>query len=134
MAKPPELTQIRPEDFKQEDREMAQTLAGVLNNFILQITQLLNQSLTFTDNFSSEVREFTIDGADSLTFKLNTVETPKGVILLQYRNTTTPTEVLTAAVGVPQWSTDGRGNITVEAIPGLTNGNNYAITLLVISG
>jgi len=135
MSKPPELTQIRPEDFKQDDREMAGILAGVLNNFILQITQLLNQSLTFSDNFSSEVRDFNHKIADSeLTFKLNTVKTPRGVILLQFRNLDDPTVLEATAVSTPQWEHDGKGNVTINPILGLTTDTTYAITVLVISG
>lgn len=135
MAKPPELTQIRPEDFKQDDREMAGILAGVLNDFILQITQLLNQSLTFADNFSSEIKTLSHEIADSaLTFKLNTVTTPTGVLLLRFRDLTDPKNIESSAVSTPQWDYDGRGNITIQPIQGLTSGHNYSIVLLVISG
>jgi hypothetical protein len=134
MSKPPELTQIRPEDFKQEDQEMAGILAGVLNNFILQITQLLNQSLTFGDNFSSEIKELTVKGDASVTFKLNTVTTPVGLLLLQFRNTSNPTTAESSAVSTPQWSYDGRGNITIQQLQGLTAADTYVIKVLVISG
>ena len=134
MSKAPELIQIRPEDYDKDARKVIDKLAGPLNNFLLQITELLTQSLTFADNFNAEVKSQTIVGGKSLTLKLNNIVIPKGVVLMSYTNTTTPSEILTAAVGVPQWSADGRGNITINSIPGLTNDNNYAIILLVVGG
>lgn len=134
MSKPPELFQISPEDFDKEDRKVGAVMAGLLNNFLLQVIQLLNQSLTFADNFSAEIKTITIEGGESLTFKLQTVKSPLGVTLQKFQNLSTESEVVATAVSTPQWSFDGKGNITIEAIPGLTNADTYLVTFLIISG
>lgn len=133
MAKAPELVQIRPEDFDPDHQDTVEKLADVLNNFILQVTQLLTQTLTFSDNFNAEVRTLKMVGGQPLTFSLNTVSSPAGVVVLKYLNTTTPSEVLSSPVGIPQWSFDGRGSVTIQPIPNLTNGERYDIILLIVA-
>ncbi len=134
MSKPPELFQIRPEDFDPKDRRVGAVISQLLNNFLLQIIQLLNQSLTFTDNFSAEIKTLSIKGGEEVTFKLHQVKTPVGVTLQNFRNTSSTAEVLTIPVSVPQWAYDGKGNVTIQAVPGLTNGDFYNLTFLIISG
>ena len=133
MAKAPELVEIRPQDYPAEAQELIEQLAGPLNTFMRQVVRLLGQRLTFSDNFDAELRELTITGGSSVSFRYEKSYTPKGLLLVSYTNTTDRSEVITSPVGVPQWTADGRGNITVEAIPNLTTGDIYDIIILVIS-
>ena len=78
MSKPPELVQIRPEDFPKEQRATGNIIAATMNNFLLQITELLNQSLTFADNFNAELKTLVYKPSEQTKFKLNTVARPAG--------------------------------------------------------
>lgn len=43
--------------------------------------------------------------------------------------TTTPTAV---SLSKPAWSFDGRSNVVLAALPGMTSGHTYQVTLLVV--
>lgn len=132
MAEIPELVEIVTGDYPEEYKDVIDRLGLTLNNFLRQVHGAMSNALTFQENFNASVKTFNIKGSDTLTFA-SPITDPIGVVLLKYRNTTDPTEVLTTAVSVPQWAPDGAGNITIQPIPGLTSADNYDIILLIIA-
>lgn len=134
MAQPPPNVQLTPESYDQKDRPVVKGLAGSLNTWLLAVTSALQRSLTFTDNFAGDTRTIRFTEGQPLTFKYNGAGKPTLLLLGGYRNVTNPNEVITTAVGHPQWSWDGRGNITIAAIPGLTATNVYDLSVSIQPG
>lgn len=133
MANVPEKQQIVPEDFKPDEQEMAGKIAGAFNPYVEQLDNILDNGLTVGDNLRAEIRVVEVTGGQPTTFSYARSSKPVGLWVIDYRNTTDPTEVLTVAVQA-KWSYDGRGNITLENVTGLTGGENYNITVIAISG
>lgn len=134
MAQPPPNVQLTPEGYDQKDRPVVSRLAGSLNTWILAVTTAFQKSLTFSENFAGDTRVLRYTAGQPLTFKYNGSGKPTIMLLGQYRNITNPNEVISTAVGHPQWSWDGRGNITISTIPGLTSTNVYDISLSIQPG
>ncbi len=134
MAQAPQNVQLSPEDFDKKDQGLVSRLATILNSFFESVAQALNRSLTFGENFAGETKELTVTGGQSITFRYSGGGTPQYLFIGGFRNTTTPTEVLTSAVSLPQWSYDGRGSITIQSIPGLTSGHKYLIKFIITRG
>ena len=132
MAIPPEVVQINPDDVEKDDKKLAEYLAGILNNYLLQATDGLNRQLTFNDNFRGQTKTLTLTGGEDITFKFDGTGTPRGLIMTSFRNTSTPTEVLTIPVGIPQWSYDGKTAITIKEIRGFTAGEKYLTTFVIL--
>lgn len=134
MAKPPESQQIVVETFKAEEQDLAKKVAGPFNTYTAQLNEILNNNLTFTDNFLGSIKTFIlVKGEQSISFKYEHTEKPVGLWVVGYSNRSNTSEVLAAAVSA-QWSYDGKGTITVDRFGGLTSGDSYSVTLIVISG
>lgn len=134
MAQAPQNVQLTPEGYDAKDRPLIQRLAGTLNSFLLTVADNFNKSLTFSENFAGETKSVKYVAGETYTFKYGGRGQPRILLVGQFRNLTTPTEVLTSAVGLPQWSWDGRGNITISSIPGLTPTNQYELLLVITTG
>jgi len=132
MAVPPEVVQLNPDDVEKDDKKVVEYMAGILNNFLLQSTNNMNKQLTFGENFRGEVKSISVKGGEDITFKYSGEGTPRGLILSSYRNTSNESEVLANPVGIPQWSFDGKGSITVRSIPNLTASNDYLVTFIIL--
>lgn len=133
MANVPEKQQIVPEDFKREEQEVASKIADPFNTYVEQLNEILDQGLTFADNLRADIRSIEVTGGSPITFSYSQQAKPVGLWIVSYSNLTTPTEVLTTAVQA-QWTYDGRGNITLNNLTGLTGGDKYNVTLIAISG
>jgi uncharacterized protein RhaS with RHS repeats len=134
MAQPPPSVQLTPESYDQKDRPAISRLAGSLNTWLLAVNTAFSRALTFSENFAGDTRTIRYTAGQPLTFKYNGSGRPTIMILGGYRNVTNESEVIAAAVGHPQWSWDGRGNITITTIPGLTATNQYDLTLSIQPG
>lgn len=132
MSTPPKKVRISPEEFSKEDQDVADKLANVLNLFLSQVPDALDQNLTFKDNFIGEVRSVKVLGGQSTEFKYAGKGKPYGVMLTSFSNLDNPSETLSVAVGIPQWSWDGRGSISIKPIIGFTSGDQYEILLVVL--
>ncbi len=134
MAQPPELVQLNPEDFEKKDRELVARLADTVNGFLSAVPEVFNRGLTFGENFAGETRTLTMTGGQPLTFRYSGGGIPRILLVGGFRNLDNSSEILSTAVSLPQWSYDGRGSITVQAIPGLTSGQKYAIIFTITRG
>ncbi len=134
MASAPEVVQINAEEFSKDEKALAGKLAGVLNNFLLVVAEIFNKRLTFGENFSGDTPTVRVTGNKPITFKYQGPGTPRLLFIGQYRPVTNPNEILTSPVSLPQWSYDGRGSITIQAIPGFTSGSQYDIVLTITTG
>lgn len=134
MASAPESVQINAEEFSKDEKPIAGKLAGILNNYLLTVADIFNKKLTFGENFSGDTPTVRVTGGKPITFKYQGPGTPRLLTIGQFRPVTNPSEILTTAVSVPQWSFDGRSAITIQAIPGLTPGTLYDIVLTITTG
>lgn len=133
MANVPEKQQIVPEDFRPDEQELAAKIADPVNTYIEQLNGILDNGLTIADNLRAEIRVVNVTGGQPTTFSYARSSKPVGLWVIDYSNITDPTEVLSVAVQA-KWSYDGRGNITLNNVTGLTGGEKYNITLIAISG
>lgn len=128
MSTVPESQEILVESFKQDEREMVSRIASPFNNFVLQMIQSINQSLTINENMLGETRTFDFTtSSPTKTFKYNGNGTPRHMIISNI--SAKPETALT-----PYWSQDGKGNITVEIIGTLTASVKYNITFIILGG
>lgn len=127
MGNVPEEVQIISEDFPADDRELVDQLAGPLNNYILQLNTLLGKQASIT----AEFKTLKISGTQSLTIS-SSITQPFGLLLVGWRNLSTPLEALASAPSV-QWSANGKGGITITPI-GLTASDTYNINLFIFTG
>lgn len=134
MASPPESVQINAEEYSKDEKKLAGKLAGTLNNFLLTVADIFNKKLTFGENFSGDTPTIRVTGGQPITFKYGGSGKPRALLIGSFRNVTTPAEILTTSVSIPQWSFDGRSSITIQAVPGLTNGQVYDILLIITTG
>jgi hypothetical protein len=133
MANTPEKQQIVPEDFKKEEQELASKIAQPFNTYVDQLDEILNRNLTFGDNLRCDLRTLQVTAGTPVTFKYAQSGKPIGMWVINYSDITDPSAVPTTAVQ-PQWSYDGRGNITINNVTGLTASHKYNITIIAISG
>lgn len=133
MAQVPEAPQINPETFKKEEKDMVSMISGPITDYAELINEGLNQNLTFEENFRGEVRtlEFA-KGETTKKFKYNGKGTPIGMWVVNQRNMTDST-VLNTAVVQPQWVWDGKGNINITKMLGLTADYKYNITIIIVA-
>lgn len=134
MASAPEVVQINPEEYDSKERPVASKLAATLNNFFLVLSDIFNKRFTFAENFSGDQPLVRVKGGESISFRYKGPGTPRLLLIGQYRNVTNQSEILTTPVSLPQWVTDGRGNVVMQAIPGLTAGHFYDIMLIITTG
>lgn len=134
MASSPESVQINAEEYDKEGKKVASRLAGTLNNWLLTVSDIFNKRLTFGENFSGDSPTVRVQAETAYTFKYRGPGVPRLLLIGNIQNVTLPGEIRTAAVSLPQWSQDGRGNITIQPIPGLTSGHKYDITLIITTG
>jgi len=133
MANVPERQQIVPEDFDKEDQDAAGRIAGPFNTYVEQLNEILNNNLTFSDNFRGAVKILTLSGDQSVTFRYDRREAPVGMWVVNYRNVDDSSDVVTDPVSV-QWRYDGQGNIVITKVAGLDSAKNYSVTFFIVSG
>ena|SRR5688572_14770620 len=90
------------EDFPSQAAWIGQLLTP-LNQFVENVTAALTKGLTIGDNLDQQITEFTFLGSETVEFKCNTRNRPKGVVISRFETVSgTPP---TAAVQ-PVWSYD----------------------------
>jgi hypothetical protein len=113
-----------------------------INNFIYQINlffdsvyNALDKQLTFGENIKGQINTFNIQAGATPdlnnTSFLTDIDSPSGVIVISSKLVSASYTVLTSTVAIPSWRFD-KGTIFIDSITGLTAGNNYAITVLVV--
>lgn len=134
MAKLPTITGLKREDFK-DAPSWIDRLLSPLNSFIRNVYDALNGSLTFGDNVSGFIKEFTITAGaastDNTASFLHGLKTqPSGVLVMQALAQGSNYAPIANAVTI-SWRR-GVGTIIIDAITGLTNGTQYTLRVLVI--
>lgn len=134
MAQVPTEQQITPEDFPPDDQRILQGVADPFNAYVQENNEALRRNLTFTDNFRGEVKTLTYTQGETLTFSYALPDfKPVGLWVANFYNVEDREEVVAAGV-TPQWDQDGKGNITIKNITGLTAGKQYVFTFIIVSG
>ena len=128
MAQVPETQEIRVELFPEKEQESAGLIAGPFNEFAIQMTEVVNQSLTIDENMRGATKTLTFNQNNvSKTFKYTGKGTPRHLFISNIN--VEPTSVL-----MPYWTQDGKGNITVKIIGTLAANTDYNITFIILAG
>lgn len=133
MAKPPELREIIPSQFKEEEQELIGKISEPYNDLVKQTISALNKNLNFSDNIDSQIAVHQHIGGSTSTFNYSRRNPPKGLWIVDIKNLTTPTQILSAAP-FAQWGINSNNKITLNNVTGLTSGDKYEITFLIITG
>lgn len=134
MAKLPSIVRLSREDYKDAPSWFERFLTP-MNTFIRTVYEALNGNLTFGDNVAGFEKEFTITAGaaatdNTATFSYSLKKEARGLLLMRATQTADNYTPVAAAVGL-SWR-KGNGEIIIDAISGLTNGNQYTIRVLVI--
>jgi len=127
---------IKTQDFPEDQKQLADTLGGILNPFIDKLVIGFNKNFTVDDNLSFEFR--TIDvivDATGVPQASNIVFTNlknfKGYICINANNLSNPSSFVSSC---PFLTTETQGNyVYIRNITGLTVGDSYRLILLGIS-
>lgn len=138
MAKLPLIQSIKREDFKEISKDLGEFLDHLLrplNLFIGSVYDALNGNLTFGDNITAVKKEFTlVAGAtaadNTFTFTHTLKKAAEGLLLLQVIQIADNYAPITSAVYL-SWR-KGVQQIVIDSITGLTAGETYNFTVLVI--
>lgn len=130
-----EPTKIRPSDFTEDQKEMANTLGGLLNPFFDKIVMAFNKNFTVEDNLPFEFKTIDIEvnssgipvGSSLLTTNLNNL---KGYLCINVQNINNLPLPNSAVFLITQTS---GFNVTINKINGLPSGGVYRLVLLGIS-
>ena len=136
MAKLGFLRRLIKEDFKKDQQDLVGKIASILNPFMDSITNALTNQLTFEDNLNAQVTTITVsvDGngipTSPLSVKYNLTSTATKLWVVSSQNTTNSNSYLTGAPFL-EWSNNGT-QININHITGLTAGNSYQLTLVIM--
>lgn len=134
MAKLPPIKRIVKEDL-QDAPAWISRLLDPINSFMESVYSALDRDLVVGENISGETKLFTIKAGalatdNTFTFTTTSRRTPKHVIPSRVERSESVYTPITAAVSI-DWRFDA-GQIIISSIVGLTNGETYNITLLVL--
>jgi hypothetical protein len=117
------------EDFSSQSSWIGQLLT-VLNQFIENVTQALSKGLTVTDNMDAEIREITFLASETVSFKVNTRNRPKGVLVSRFE---TVSGSAPTSAPFPVWSFNSADStITINSwFGGLSATAKYRVTFYV---
>lgn len=133
--KPSNIRQLIAEDFAPEDRQMIARLGGVLNYFMRQITEILNENVDF-DNLTWDLItvNVTVDanGVPNQTTKFSSdVQVPRGLTVIKATNLTNTVTYPDNAPFV-SFTPEGSGISKINHVTGLQADNTYQLVLMVI--
>lgn len=140
MAKLPILKRIQREDFP-EAPDWIEKLTYPINTFFDAVYNALNKNLTFGDNITSEIKEFTFTTLstyvgtaatfEAIEFVRSIKSAPKGVILLQIYKFGSATYSPIEGDVYLDWN-ETNGTVTIGLIRGLAASTKYTLRVLVI--
>lgn len=135
MASLPPYRRIGLEDIKGAP-SWVEGFIAILNNFMETVYGALNRNLTFAENFRAEYKTFNLTAgatADLNKFRFTTSLKlkPTGVLPLSVTELGGNYVVLANPFSIPSWRWES-GQIVIESITGLTSGEQYAVSVLVI--
>jgi hypothetical protein len=135
MSALPPYRRIGLEDIKGAP-SWVEGLISILNNFMETVYGALNRNLTFSENFRAEYKTFTLTAGatanlNKFRFTTSLKLKPVGVLPLYVTELGGDYVVLTNPYSIPSWRWES-GQIVIESITGLTSGEQYSVTVLVI--
>lgn len=133
MASPPSAYRITREDLR-EAPGWIERLLLVLNDFMRDVFNALNGTLTIGDNVRGEFKTFQLKAGaaaadNTLTFTTG-VPRPRHVAVSQVSQADNPYAAVASAV-YASWRFEDR-KVIINAITGLTSGTTYDVTVLVL--
>lgn len=127
-------SELYPEGLTELNKDYEEDIASLtrsINQIGRNLNQLSSRNISLTDNMYCDLRDLVIVGGASLLIK-NNFQVPPKVILVGRVKLMKPTDpALTTSVQVLDWSTEGE-NITLTSVVGLTAGQKYNITLIIL--
>jgi len=134
MAKLPPIKRIVREDLK-DAPAWIDRLITPLNAFMEAVYSALDRDLTVGENVAGEIKTIQVKAGaaatdNTFTFTTTTRRTPKVCAIGRVERVENIYTPITAAVGL-DWRFDA-GQIIISSIAGLTNGETYNITLLIL--
>lgn len=128
------VKRITTEQFKPEDREVAERIGNIYNYFAEQVTNVLNGNIDF-DNLQRSLIEVEVivdsNGNPIRKTQFSTNTGLRGISVVRAINTTNRVNYLNGQPFV-SFSTSGTGLYTIDNITGLNVGENYTITIELI--
>lgn len=125
------VKRINIDEFKKEDREVAEKIGNVYNYFAEQVTNAINGNLDY-DNINKQVITLTLqvgsDGKPSQTTQFSTNTGVIGTTVLRAVNNTNTAGYVTGQPFI-SYTASGDGLYTINHITGLTVGNEYTLTI-----
>lgn len=134
MARLPPIKRLTTEDFKDQASWIGKLLLP-LNDFMSTVSRALSKGLTFTDNFSAQVRELVhTESADAYPVKfLSTLPSrPVGLWVVRARDMATTPQTLAGGVSADWDFKDGQ--VIINKFTGLTTGRKYDLCVIIITG
>ena len=128
------VKRITTEEFKPEDREVAERIGNIYNYFAEQVTNVLNGNVDF-DNLQRSLLEIEVivdgNGNPIRKTQFSTTTGLRGVTVIRAVNTTNRVNYLQGQPFV-SFSSSGTGLYTIDNITGLNSGENYTLTIELI--
>jgi hypothetical protein len=127
------VQKIVQESFPQADQQTMATLASVINPFITNVANILNDGITLGDNFKAFIKSLTVtvDASGTpinpLTFQTGLGQPTKHVLVTRAVYTGTTPVYPTGAPFISY--TDQSGTITVNNITGLPANQEFTLTV-----
>jgi hypothetical protein len=128
------VKRINVDEFKQEDREVAERIANIYNYFAEQVTNVINGKLDFSNlNRAIVTVEVTAgtNGNPIQTTQFNSSTGLQGVNVIQAVNLTNRANFLQSTPFI-SFTASGTGVYTIDNITGLNASQRYRLTLELI--
>lgn len=127
-------TQIRADDFSDDDKRMAEQLGNILNPFMQQVVELSDGRIDFENRVENIVKTtFTVDtnGTPLLNNKLNTGKASvRGFQVIDARSSQN-TSITATAQPFISFTNIGSGVVQVNKITGLPANSEMILTIIV---
>lgn len=128
------VTEIRPDDFKQEDRDTVGQLGEILNPFMQQVVEIADNRIDFENRVENFLQvEFTVDsnGKPILNNKLRTGKTSiRGFQVIAAFNLTNNSIKPTSQPFISYTPLSG-DIVQIEQITGLVADNKFRLNIIV---
>jgi hypothetical protein len=135
MPKLSDIRRIVPEDFSNEDREVAEKISGSYNEFADEVYQLINGNLDFSNLARNKVTvdvTFQADGNPTVPVNIGTTLSSVSMVYIgNVQNMTNSSERLTSAPFIG-WTFMGNGLVKLNYGMGFTTGRKYRLTLEIV--
>lgn len=134
MAQLPTFRRIQKEDIPNSPAWF-DTVISVVNQFFESTYRALANNLTFEQNFIAQIKTFNLTAgasasANTFNFAVTMSAKPQGLIPLKITQSASTYVPLTNASSI-DWHYES-SKVFIDAIHGLTNGESYEITVLII--